>query len=158
MKKSKKIIILIVVLLIIIIAITTTIFIIKKKKNPTEENQELALYDTKISEYVKETENGIKVNTNTQLNQEKKIDGLTVTGIQLTCKSGITTLNATVTNNTGASTKLQNVEAVFLDKDGKEFATAKGIVGALEIGASTTLNISMSSNYINAYDVAFRTI
>lgn len=160
MRKSKKIIVFTVILVLIIIAVISAIIIInQKRKNATgtdKGEQGLTLYDTNLSEYVKETENGIKVNTSIQLNQDKKIGELTVSGIQLTCKSGITTLIATVTNNTTTNTNLQNIEVAFLDKNGQEFATAKGIVEALEVGKSTKLNISMSANYINTYDITFR--
>lgn len=160
MRKSKKIIILIAILIVIlIVAVTTTIIIVNKKflanGSNLNENKELILYDTALSDYVKETENGIKINTSIQLNQEKKIGDLTVTGIQLTNKGGVTTLIGVVTNNTSVNTNLQNIEVIFLGENGEELATAKGIVGALKEGESTKINISMSGNYINAYDLKF---
>lgn len=162
MKKSKKIIILIIALTILIAIIAVfSIIILKNKQNPKQENSEnedeLKLYDTNVSTYVKETENGIKVNTNIELNQDKKIGEITVTGIQLTCQSGITTLLATATNNSTSNTSLQNIEVVFYNAEKKEIGKVKGIIEPLNVGQSTKLNISMSANYINAYNFEFRT-
>ena len=158
-RSKKKIIIIIVIFAIIAITVTATIIILNKNKEykeAEEESQQLTLYDTKLADYVKETEDGIKINTSRQLSQDKKIGELTVSGLQLTSKSGITTLIATVTNNTSENTKLQNIEVVFLSENKEELATAKGVVAPLNIGESTKINISMSSNYINAYDLEFR--
>ena len=159
---KKKIIILVVIAIIIIAAATAVgIFMFNKKENAEEgaqEPQPLTLYDTNLAEYVKETENGTKINTSLQLCQDKKIGELTATGIQLSSKSGMTTLLATVINNSAAPTALQNVEVVFLGKNGEELAKARGIVTALEVGESTKLNITMSSNYVYAYDLAINVI
>lgn len=158
-KRKKKLYLLILGMIVIIIAIVLCIIISRNKKDEVvqENNSDgLTLFDTKLSEYVKETEDGVKINVSPKLNQDKKIGELQVTNIQLTAVGGITTLLADVTNNTTANTDLKNITAVFLDEKGKELFSAKGIVSALKVGASTRLNISMSSNYITAYDVEFR--
>lgn len=145
--------------LIIIVIVVTIIIILKKNDNyeeDTQKLQELTLYDTNLSEYVKETEEGIKINTSTELNQKKSLGELSVSGIQLTSKSGIMTLIATATNNSSSDTSLKNFEVVLLNKEGEEIATAKGVVKSLKVGESTKINISMSSNGIRAYNLKFR--
>ena len=64
----------------------------------------------------------------------------------------MTTLLADVTNNTGAVTNVQTVDITLIDYNGNELTTVTGIIDALEVGATTQLNIAMTSDYINAYD------
>lgn len=158
--KNKKIKLYIAIFLIIAIIIAIITYFSRKDNNIESEivdnSEGLTLYDTKLSEYVKETEEGIKINTSSELNQDKKLGDLTVTNIQLTSVSGITTLLADVTNNTNQNTDLKNITAVFLDENGKELYSAKGIVRALDIGETARINISISSNYVTAYDIEFK--
>lgn len=152
---KKKLRIFIVIFLIIISIIVITVISTKDKNKTTSGNEGITLYDTKLAEYVKETDNGIKINTSAQINTNKKIGELDATNIQLTESSGITTLIATVANNTTNNTGLTNIKAIFLDEKGNELYSARGIVAALNVGETTTLNISISSSYITAYDVKF---
>lgn len=147
-------------ILLAIIIIVIIFIIFNKKKEEEEKVQEstnnLSVFDTNLGEYVKEVETGTKINISPKLNQDKKIEDLDVTNIQLTTTSGITTLIADVANNTQNATSWKNIKAVFLDENGKELFSAKGIVSSLNVGETTKLSISMSSNYIAAYDVEFR--
>ena len=154
-QNRKKLKIFIAILLIIISIIIITVISTKDKSNTPSDNEGITLYDTKLAEYVKETDNGTKINTSAQINTNKKIGELDATNIQLTESSGITTLVATVANNTSNSTGLTNIKAIFLDEKGNELYSARGIVSALNVGETTTLNISISSSYITAYDVKF---
>lgn len=154
-QNRKKLKIFIAILLIIISIIIITVISTKDKNNTPSDNEGITLYDTKLAEYVKETDNGTKINTSDQINTNKKIGELDATNIQLTESSGITTLVATVANNTSNSTGLTNIKAIFLDEKGNELYSARGIVSALNVGETTTLNISISSSYITAYDVKF---
>ena len=64
----------------------------------------------------------------------------------------MTTLLADVINNTGSKTEVQTVDITLLDNNGQELTTVTGIISELEAGATTQLNIAMTSDYINAYD------
>ena len=55
-----------------------------KDEKIKENNEGISLYNTTISEHVKETESGIKLNTSTFVNSDKILDNLTITNIQLT--------------------------------------------------------------------------
>lgn len=152
----KKIVLTIIIAIVAILIITLIIRAVKnslKEDEPvSEESSELTLLDTNLEEYVKETTSGIKINVSTALNQNKKVDGLDVTNIQLTSQNGVTTLLADVTNNTAESTSLKNVIITFLNEDGDELISVDGIIMGLEVGKSTKLNVSLSSNYVSAYD------
>ena len=64
----------------------------------------------------------------------------------------MTTLLADVKNNTGSNTSIKTAEITLLDNNNEELVTVKGIINEMEAGGTSKLNISMTSNYINAYD------
>lgn len=156
-KINKKRKICLIVFLVIIVITAIVIVFNKKKSNETLDNKEegLSLYDTSLSEYVKETDDGTKVNTSTLINTDKSLDNLSITNIQLTCSSSVTSLTANVTNNSDRATDLTMITAILVDETGKELCRVKGIVRALGVGETGKLNISMSGNYVTAYDVRF---
>ncbi len=145
-EKNKKILICLIII-VLIIAISTIIVKNKKKEQDkkTEEN-------TVNESYVEEIEDGIKINKSTKLNETKEVGGLTISNIQLSKESGMTNLLADVTNKSNSKTGIKTLKITLLDIDGNELTTVTGIVNELEVNASTQLNISMTSDYINAYD------
>lgn len=156
---KKKIALAIIILAVIIIITYSTITNRKKKQQEQineliEQSQELTISDSNLGEYVKETNDGTKINISPKLNESKTVDGLEITNIQLTSSNGITTFIADVTNNTKASTNLKNVIVKFLDEEGKVLISVNGVIMPLENGQTTKLNVSLSSNYVTAYDVS----
>lgn len=145
-EKNKKILI---CLIIIVLIIAISIMIVKNNKKEqnkkTEEN-------TVNESYVEEIEDGIKINKSTKLNETKEVGGLTISNIQLSKESGMTNLLADVTNKSNSKTGIKTLKITLLDIEGNELTTVTGIVNELEVNASTQLNISMTSDYINAYD------
>lgn len=146
----------------IILTCVIVIFIVSAKKQnnnkdeETKENNEgISLYNTTISEYVKETENGIKLNTSTFVNSDKILDNLTITNIQLTYSSGVTSLTANVTNTSNNEIPITTITTILKDENKKEICKAKGVVKALGVGETGRINISMSGNFITAYDIEF---
>ncbi len=143
----------------ICIVIALVVNINKKKgtlnDNIKEGSEGISLYDTSISEYVKETEDGTKLNTSMLINSDKMLDNLTITDIQLTYNSGMTSLTANVTNNSNMETPLTTITAILKDEKQKEICKVKGVIRALNIGETGRLNISMSGNFITAYNIEF---
>ena len=86
-KKNQKIF-----LTIGIIIVCLVVFLIVKINKKTDEtdntqkdnNEGIALYNTALGDYVKETEEGIKINTSALINSDKILENLTITDIQLT--------------------------------------------------------------------------
>ena len=147
---------------IIIIICIVLVFIVKinskkdeLKDNSKENDEGISLYDTSISEYVKETEDGIKLNTSSLINSDKMLDNLTITDIQLTYNSGTTSLTANVTNNSNVETPITTITAILKDEKEQEICNVKGVIRALKIGETGRLNISMSGNFITAYNIEF---
>lgn len=154
--KSKKIRIAISVIIIIIVFIICFKILSKKDIDNTENNEkEFVLYDSSITDYVKKSEDGTKINMSPKINQDMKLNELDIKNIQLTCKNGITTLLADVLNNTNKDLEMKNIKIKFLDENNKEIRTVSGYIPALKIGETTKLNVSMSSNLITAYDIEF---
>lgn len=147
--------------IIILICIVLVLIVkINKKKdelndNSKENDEGISLYDTSISEYVKETEDGIKINTSALINSDKMLDNLTITNIQLIYNSGITSLTANVTNNSNVETPITTITAILKDEKKQEICNVKGVIRALKIGETGRLNISMSGNFITAYNIEF---
>ena len=44
------------------------------------------------------------------------------------------------------------MQITLLDYEGNELTTVPGIIKELEVGETTQLNISLTSDYVNAYD------
>ena len=154
--KFRKIRIAIFGIIIIIVFIGLLKIIFKKDTKNTENSKnEFTLYDSSIADYVKQSENGTKINISPKINQDMKLNELDIKNIQLTCKNGITTLLADVSNNTSEDSEMKNINVMFLDEDNKEIRTVNGYIPSLKIGETTKLNVAMSSNLISAYDIKF---
>ena len=152
----KNIRIAIAVIIIIIVFIICFKILSKKDIDNTENNEkEFVLYDSSIADYVKKSEDGTKINMSPKINQDTKLNELDIKNIQLTCKNGITTLLADVSNNTNKDSEMKNINIKLLDENNKEIRTVSGYIPALKIGETTKLNVSMSSNLIIAYDIKF---
>ena len=138
----------IIVVLVIAIIVFTNIFKDDNKKSNKNTNNS----NTSSESYVEELGDGIVINKSRELNESKEVNGFTISNIQLTTKDGMTTLLADVKNDTGAKTTLKTAEITLLDNNNEELVTVKGIINEMEAGGTSKLNISMTSNYINAYD------
>lgn len=108
--------------------------------------------DTVKEEFVQVLDDGTKINISTKLNQMKELDGLSIGNIQYTYSNGISTVLADVTNNSSKATDLTDVKLILLDKDGKVMAELEGLIGPLQPGASTKLNMGITLDLVNAYD------
>ena len=150
-QKKKKVLlagaIIIILIIIGIVLISTLSQNSKKTKEESNQNQ-----GSNQESYVEEIEEGIKINKSTKLNEVKEIEGLQISNIQLTTEGGMTTLLADVKNNSGAKTEVKQIEITLIREDGSKIAKITGIINELEVGATTQLNISTTSDYIEAYD------
>lgn len=156
--KGGKIISLILIVLFIIMVVAIIGNGRKHKNTSKNSNQDSAQNVANTVDYVEEIEQGVKLNESTKLNEAKTVDGLTFSNIQLTTKDGMSTLLADVINNSGSKTELKQIKVTLLDKDYKEIITLSGIVTGLEPGANTELNIAMTSDYVNAYDLKIEVV
>ncbi len=146
MKKNEKRIILI---LLIILAVVLVIKFTRKKEEVPET---VAQTNTVKEEYVQVLNDGTKLNKSAELSKAKTLGTLQFTNIQLTNQGGQTVLLADVTNTGNATSKMELVDIVILDKTGKELGKVSGIISPLEPQEKTQFNSSSMRDYANAYD------
>ena len=157
------------VLLSVIIAgiIVFIIINIVKNKKPKEslsenyqnQNGESQQVEENVvkEEFVQQIEDGTKVNVGSKITEDREVEGLRFTNIQLTEKDNQSTLLADVENDTEKDiSDYTNLDITFLTKDGQEIITVKGILVPLKAGEKTQLNTSLLQDVANAYDMIIR--
>ena len=153
MKKNeiKEIAIVFVILLII-----TAIIIVVRINSREEEksnNNENTLEEVQTEEFVIQEEDGIRVNTSEKIKEEKEIDGLKITEINIEEKDNETIFTANVTNTTNETKGDYAVNIIAKDKNGNEIKTIGGYINAVEAGGKTVLRIKTSYDFANTYDI-----
>ena len=154
-----------IVLIAIIVGIIVFIImnIVKSKKskegvgqNYQSESQQVEENVVK-EEFVQQTDDGMKVNVGSKITEDKEVNGLKFTNVQLTEKDNQSTLLADVENATGKELKdYTNLDITFLTKDGQEIVTIKGILTPLKSGEKTQLNAGLTQDVANAYDIRIK--
>jgi regulatory protein YycI of two-component signal transduction system YycFG len=154
-----------IVLIVIIVGIIVFIImnIVKSKKskegvgqNQNGESQQVEENAVK-EEFVQQTDDGMKVNVGSKITDDKEVNGLKFTNVQLTEKDNQSTLLADVENATGKELKdYTNLDITFLTKDGQEIVTIKGILTPLKSGEKTQLNAGLTQDVANAYDIRIK--
>ena len=139
---------------IIALAVAVIILIVGLIARPKDNDLDNNKAENKAvkEEFVQVLDDGTKLNISTKLNQMKELDGLSIGNIQYTYNNGISTVLADVTNNSSKATDLTDVKLILLDKDGKVMAELEGLIGPLQPGASTKLNMGITLDLVNAYD------
>lgn len=134
-----------------LVIITILVIIIASLITSRYQKQEISEPEKEES-YIQENEDGIKVNKSSKLNEAKLVNGLLISNIQLTEKGGMTTLLADVTNKNEQKTNFKKLKIILLDENENEIATMVAFVNGIEVGETTQLNASTTSNYIKTYD------
>ena len=166
-EKEKDLFLKIVLIAIIVGIIVFIIMNIVKSKNSKEgvgqnyqnqngESQQVEENAVK-EEFVQQTDDGTKVNVGSKITDDKDVNGLKFTNVQLTEKNNQSTLLADVENATGKSlTDYTNLDITFLTKDGQEIITVKGILPPLKSGDKTQFNTGLTQDVANAYDIKIK--
>lgn len=163
-EKGKNLFLKIVLIAIIVGIIVFIIMNIVKSKNSKEgvgqnyqsESQQVEENAVK-EEFVQLTDDGMKVNVGSKITDDKEVNGLKFTNVQLTEKDNQSTLLADVENATGKELKdYTNLDITFLTKDGQEIVTIKGILTPLKSGEKTQLNAGLTQDVANAYDIRIK--
>ena len=166
-EKGKNLFLKIVLIAIIVGIIVFIIMNIVKSKNAKEgvgqnnqkqnsESQQVGENVVK-EEFVQQTDDGTKVNVGSKITDDKDVNGLKFTNVQLTEKNNQSTLLADVENATGKNlTDYTNLDITFLTKDGQEIITVKGILPPLKSGDKTQFNTGLTQDVANAYDIKIK--
>ena len=160
MKKNEKI----VILVLVIILIAVIIFAVTRNSTSEAEEKTATSSTTESSEteedddeeedgeYVTTLEDGTKLNTSTKLNEDKTLDEIEITDIQLTESEGVTQILATMTNTSDEVQGGYIATLTLLDADGNTLVVLSPYIPEIEPGESSTLNASAVFDYSDAYD------
>ncbi len=149
MKQSEKR--MIAILIAITVVVIAIVMITKgNKKGNIEETQ--GGENTVKEEFVERLEDGTRLNTSNKLQETKIIDGMEISGIQLTEKDNVSIILGTVTNKTKETKGGYPVDVKIVDKKGEEIITISAIIGELAPGESSQFSTSATFDYANAYD------
>ena len=169
MKKEKgknlflKIVLIAIIVGIIVFIIMNIVKIKKSKEGVGQNNQKQNSESQQVEEnavkeeFVQQTDDGTKVNVGSKITDDKDVNGLKFTNVQLTEKNNQATLLADVENATGKDIKdYTNLGITFLTKDGQEIITIKGILPPLKSGDKTQFNTGLTQDVANAYDIKIK--
>ena len=149
-KKVKKIIA--TIMIIIVIAMVITIMLRFRNRKSTENIRTVEEQIIPKEEFVDKLEDGTRINSSDKLHETKTFDGLEISDFQLTEKDNMTVLLGKITNNANTKKGGYAVNITVLDKDRNEMTTVVAYIKELQPGESTTLNVSSTFDYANAYD------
>ena len=158
MKKNEKIVIL--VLVIILVAVIIFAVVRNNSSSDTEETETSSSTESSETEDTSEEEgeysmivdDGTKLNTSDKLHEDKELDGLEITEIQLTSADNVTQFLATATNTSDEVQGGYIATLTLLDADGNALVVLSPYIEELEPDESTQLNVSAVFDYSDAYD------
>lgn len=159
MRKNNKIITMLIIIVVAIIGIILIWQNIPKNQekneiekintNEYENNQEV---NDVIEKYVKELDDGTKLNISNKLNETKRLEGLEISNIQFTYKNGMSIVLADVENTTNQDISLTPINLKLYDEQGNVLESLDGLISEVKAGERTQLNIGVSNDLANAYD------
>lgn len=139
-KSKTKLFILFILILIIIIAVTIILNIKKPSSNIIVEE-----FDTIY-------EDGVKVNTSEELSKPKILDGIEINNIRLSCRNGLSTLLADITNTSNIPIDELTLNVEILDKEENVIMELTNQVYSINSGETKELNINVLGDIAGAYN------
>ncbi len=153
-KKKLKVIGMLILLIAIIVIGIKVIIDINANKNQNGDKTGMNQTGTEhmAEENVSIAEDGTKVNISEKIKEEKELDGLKITDMEITEVDNVSTIIAKVKNDTEEEKGEYAVEIILLDNKGKEITTISGYIGKIKAGGSMSLSASATYDFVNAYD------
>ena len=145
-KQSKKLLWVLTIVFLIIVCVTV-IFVKIFTKN--DNNKNLAGNNDNFTKIISD---GTRINISEKLNENKKIDDLDITDIELKSDGQVTQLTAIINNNTGKTKGDYPAKVIFIDSNNNEIAEMGIYIKKLQPGESTILNGKITFDYTNAYN------
>lgn len=148
----------ILVFIIIIAAICLIVNLTQNNNNnkPKQSSQSAQQNTDNMQEvkekYVEVLKDGTRLNISTNLAKEKNVNGLIIENIRLFSKDNLTTLQASVKNNTGKDIGATAMEIILIDEEGNEIVKTSGWIQGVKAGETAELKSSTTLDYANAYD------
>ena len=107
---------------------------------------------TSKTEFAETKSDGTTVNTSSKLNENKEMDGFSITNVNFTEKGGSSEMVAFVTNKTGSDQSGFLVDVVLLARDGSEIGRIPASILPTKAGETIQIRAKITENYVNAYD------
>ena len=148
MKNISPIIIFISIIVIVLLGFVIYFIVNPNNKGATTTKNEIANKE----EYTEITDDGIKRNISSKLQETKRIGDLEVGNIELIYTNGTTNLTAQVYNDSKEESQSFVAKITLLDKSGDNLCTLEAFVKKLNAGQSTTIDMSTKGDYTNAYN------
>ena len=149
MKKNEKKMILILILLSVLIIGVIYLCTRPNKKDIVENN----IKNEVKEEFVKVQDNGTKVNISNKLKEEKDLNGLKISNIELKEKDGQLRLLADISNKSKEDVKEAfYINIILIDKTGKEIDSIRALVTPIKVGETKKISAGITEDYANAYD------
>lgn len=147
--KEKRMILILVFITILVIIIGNSI-----KKNKKElENEEHK--NTLIESLVQEDENGMKKSISSKIKEEKLLENLKVTDIEVIEKNGEATILANITNNTENRKEEFSFTIRLLNRSGEVIQEVGAYVGTILKGETRAIHASVNMDISEIYDMQF---
>lgn len=123
-------------------------------KNSSRKDEKVPKEEVVMNQkYVEVLEDGTKLNKSNKLKETKQLDGMEMSEIQLTNKEGVSRILATVTNKTNSEIQLTPIKLILYDDENQILEELKGLISPMKVGESVQLNMGISIDYTNAYDL-----
>lgn len=152
-QKKRKVILVMILLVIIIVAGIVIINIVNQKNDKIDKGNVTTEEGTEaIEENISVAEDGTKVNISKKIKEQKKVDNLVISDMEITEVDNVCTIVANVTNNTNQEQGDYAVEIRLLNAKGEEIGTVPGYIGIIKPGESMALTASVTADYVNAYN------
>lgn len=121
--------------------------------NTLKKNNDVKKEDENRDKYVEILQDGTKINRSERLRKTIQLDGMEIKDIQLTNKNGVSVLLATATNLSNQSIEITEVKVRLYDENYNILEEMNGVISSTKPGESVQLNVSISDDYSNAYDL-----
>ena len=152
---KKSLCILVIAIIIILVIITILINVLKKDKS----TDEYIMSNTSTESFVVTSGNGEKTNISSKIKEDKEVEGLTFSNLQVTMKNNETVVTGKVSNNTKDSIKGFYFKLTAINEYDETTATAEGLLDSeIPSGKSTTFESTTSKDFANCYDIRIEKI
>ena len=139
------------ILVIIVVAVILILAIVYSRRG---EGEEISQGERGQNEeiYVTELEDGTKLNTSEEFNNEKRYGNLVIRNMQYTERNGMTVMLADVTNEGSTVHEPEIVTITIYGENNEVITDMHPVIGRIEPGETIKINASTTADVANAKD------
>lgn len=139
------------ILVIIVVAVIVILAIVYSRRGEGEEISQ-GEREQKEETYVTELEDGTKLNTSEEFNNEKRYGNLVIRNMQYTEQNGMTVMLADVTNEGSTVHEPEIVTITIYGENNEVITELHPAIGRIEPGETIKINASTTADVANAKD------